>query len=65
MIAAYKGEGRVAQEGFQQPQWVEGELLHLDGKGNMLTDGAELGFVWAVPGERRFLILFSRIRLPE
>ncbi|KAK3288238.1 executer-like protein [Cymbomonas tetramitiformis] len=65
VLSCYKGEGRIAQEGFKDAQWVEGELLHLDGKGGMLTGNAELGFVWAVPGERRFLILFSRIHLPE
>ena len=30
-----------------------------------LTGGAELGFVWAVPGERRLLILFSSLKLPD
>jgi len=34
-------------------------------RGGSLTGGAELGFVWAVPGERRLLILFSSLQLPE
>lgn len=64
VVARYKGEGRVAKPGFQDPSWTEGELLILDGKATQLTGGAEVGFVWSVPGERRFLILFSRLKLP-
>ena len=65
VIARYKGEGRVAKPGFTESHWVEGELLVLNGRGGSLTGGAELGFVWAVPGERRLLILFSALALPE
>ena len=65
VMARYKGEGRVAKPGFTESHWVEGELLVLNGKGGSLTGGAELGFVWAVPGERRLLILFSSLVLPE
>lgn len=64
VVARYKGEGRVAKPGFVDSSWVEGELLVLDGQGGQLTGGAQLGFVWAVPGERRFLILFSKLALP-
>ena len=64
VLARYKGQGRAAKPGFSDPRWVDGELLLLDGKGGALTGGAEMGLVWAVPGERRFLILLSRIRLP-
>mmetsp|Transcript_37767 Transcript_37767/g.84208 ORF Transcript_37767/g.84208 Transcript_37767/m.84208 type:complete len:920 (+) Transcript_37767:152-2911(+) len=65
IVARYKGEGRVAQKGFTQPRWVEGELLVFNAKGNPVTGGAELGFVWAVPGEKRFLILLNRVDLRE
>jgi len=65
VLARYKGEGRVAKPGFSDSHWVEGELLVLNGKGGSLTGGAELGFVWAVPGERRLLILFSSLTLPD
>jgi len=65
IMARYKGEGRVAQRGFTQPRWVEGELLVFNAKGNTLTGGAELGFVWAVPGEKRFLILLNRVDLGD
>lgn len=64
-LIRYKGEGRVAQKGFTQPRWVEGELLVFNAKGNALTGGAELGFVWAVPGEKRFLILLNRVDLTD
>ena len=64
VLARYKGQGRAAKPGFADPRWVDGELLLLDGKGGSLTGGAELGLVWAVPGERRFLILLSRLQLP-
>jgi len=63
IVARYKGEGRVARSGHTDPRWVEGELLLLDGKGGPLTGDAELGFVWSVPGERKFLILFNRLHL--
>ena len=65
VVARYKGQGRVAKPGFTERNWVDGELLLLDGRGGQLTGGAELGFVWAVPGERRLLILFSSLELPE
>jgi hypothetical protein len=65
VVARYKGQGRVAKPGFAERNWVDGELLLLDGRGGQLTGGAELGFVWAVPGERRLLILFSSLELPE
>ncbi len=61
----FKGEGRVANKAFTQPRWVEGELLVFNSKGGPLTGGAQLGFVWAVPGEKRFLILLSRVELSD
>lgn len=64
VVTRYKGQGRVAKPGFAERNWVDGELLLLDGRGGQLTGGAELGFVWAVPGERRLLILFSSLELP-
>lgn len=63
VTARYRGEGRVAQPGFRNPRWVDGELLQFAARGGPLTGGADLGFVWAVPNERRFLILLNRIDL--
>ena len=65
VVTRFKGQGRVAKPGFAERNWVDGELLLLDGRGGQLTGGAELGFVWAVPGERRLLILFSSLELPD
>ncbi len=49
---------------FKNPRWVEGELLQFSSN-NPMTRGAEMGFVWAVPGEKRFLILLNHIDLSE
>jgi len=64
VVARYKGQGMVAKEGYKHPKWVDGELLQLS-KSNPLTKGAELGFVFALDGLRRYLILFAKLDLDE
>lgn len=71
VVARYRGEGRVAQPGFRNARWVQGELLQFSPSSPLAAQaapagggpGAQLGFVWAVPGEKRFLILLNRIEL--
>ncbi|KAE8009294.1 hypothetical protein FH972_005741 [Carpinus fangiana] len=62
VIARYKGQGRLAEPGFRNPRWVDGELVILDGK--FIKGGPVVGFVYWAP-EYHFLVFFNRLRLQE
>ncbi|KAL8150840.1 hypothetical protein V2J09_020648 [Rumex salicifolius] len=53
VIARYRGQGRLAEPGFENPRWVDGELVILDGK--YIKSGPVVGFVYWAP-EYQFLI---------
>ncbi|KAL4180212.1 hypothetical protein AMTRI_Chr13g90990 [Amborella trichopoda] len=60
VVARYKGQGRLAEPGFKNPRWVDGELVVLDGK--HIKSGPMVGFVYWAP-EYHFLVFFNRLRL--
>ncbi|KAF6160608.1 hypothetical protein GIB67_019548 [Kingdonia uniflora] len=62
VVARYKGQGRLAEPGFQNPRWVDGELVILDGK--YIKGGPVVGFVYWAP-DYHFLVFFNRLRLQE
>lgn len=62
VVARYKGQGRLAEPGFHNPRWVDGELVILDGK--YIKGGPVVGFVYWAP-EFHFLVFFNRLRLQE
>jgi hypothetical protein len=63
VVARYPGQGRVAREGFKDPKWVEGELLKFSSFSGGKFGNAEWGFVFEVGAEKRFLLLFERLKL--
>ncbi|XP_068655149.1 protein EXECUTER 1, chloroplastic-like [Aristolochia californica] len=60
VVARYKGQGRLAEPGFRNPRWVDGELVILDGK--YIKGGPVVGFIYWAP-EYHFLVFFHRLRL--
>uniref|UniRef100_A0A803MCB2 Protein EXECUTER 1, chloroplastic n=1 Tax=Chenopodium quinoa TaxID=63459 RepID=A0A803MCB2_CHEQI len=62
VVARYKGQGRLAEPGFRNPRWVDGELVILDGK--YIKGGPVVGFVYWAP-EYQFLVFFNRLRIEE
>ncbi|KAJ8447462.1 hypothetical protein Cgig2_019456 [Carnegiea gigantea] len=62
LVARYKGQGRLAGPGFQNPRWVDGELVILDGK--HFRGRPVVGFVYWAP-EYQFVVFFSRLRIQD
>ncbi|CAN7119906.1 hypothetical protein IGI04_013713 [Brassica rapa subsp. trilocularis] len=60
VIARYKGQGRLADPGFRNPRWVDGELVIMDGK--YVKGGPVFGFVYWAP-EYHFVMFFNRLKL--
>lgn len=60
VIGRYKGQGRLAEPGFRNPRWVDGEFFILDGK--HIKGGPLVGFLYWAP-EYHFLAVFNQLRL--
>ncbi|XP_066379806.1 protein EXECUTER 1, chloroplastic-like isoform X2 [Miscanthus floridulus] len=61
-IARYKGQRKIADPGFQNPRWVDGELLILDGK--FIRDGPVIAFFYWTSNFHLFEF-FRRLRLTD
>uniref|UniRef100_A0A804PAM8 Protein EXECUTER 1 chloroplastic n=1 Tax=Zea mays TaxID=4577 RepID=A0A804PAM8_MAIZE len=62
VIARYKGQRKIADPGFQNPQWVDGELLILDGK--FIRDGPVIAFFYWTSNVHLFEF-FRQLKLPD
>ncbi|CAD6212960.1 unnamed protein product [Miscanthus lutarioriparius] len=62
VIARYKGQRKIADPGFQNPRWVDGELLILDGK--FIRDGPVIAFFYWTSNFHLFEF-FRRLRLTD
>ncbi|OEL22276.1 Protein EXECUTER 1, chloroplastic [Dichanthelium oligosanthes] len=62
VVARYKGQRKIADPGFQNPRWVDGELLILDGK--LIRDGPVIAFFYWTSNFHLFEF-FRQLRLPD
>ncbi|KAF8672362.1 hypothetical protein HU200_049564 [Digitaria exilis] len=62
VVARYKGQRKIADPGYQNPRWVDGELLILDGK--FIRDGPVIAFFYWTSNFHLFEF-FRRLRLPD
>ena len=65
VLARYKRRRSRREIWFRRFALGRRRAPRLGRQGRRAHGGAELGFVWAVPGERRLLILFSSLKLPD
>ncbi|GJN33377.1 hypothetical protein PR202_gb21972 [Eleusine coracana subsp. coracana] len=61
-VARYKGQRKIADPDFQNPRWVDGELLILDGK--FIRDGPVIAFFYWTSNFHLFEF-FRQLRLPD
>ncbi|KAL6515347.1 Protein EXUTER 1, chloroplastic [Orobanche hederae] len=59
-IARYRGQGRLAEPGFRNPRWVDGELVILGGR--YIKGPPVVGFIYGAP-DHHFLVFFNRLKL--
>lgn len=59
VVSHYKAQGRVADPGFQNPRWVDGELLIIQGKS--IEGGPLVGFIRI--SSDPFVALFTRLKV--
>ncbi|KAI7835685.1 hypothetical protein COHA_010424 [Chlorella ohadii] len=64
VMGRYRGQGQVAQSGYSNPRWVDGELL-VFAAGSPFVQGAQLGFTYDVGTHQRYLIVLHRVNLDE
>ncbi|XP_072962513.1 protein EXECUTER 1, chloroplastic [Typha angustifolia] len=62
VVARYRGQGRLAEPGSENPRWVDGDLLILDGK--HIRDGPVVAFFYWGPNFHLFEF-YNRLRLPD
>ncbi|KAK3125976.1 hypothetical protein QOZ80_7BG0612220 [Eleusine coracana subsp. coracana] len=62
VVARYKGQRKIADPDFQNPRWVDGELLILDGK--FIRDGPVIAFFYWTSNFHLFEF-FRQLRLPD
>ncbi|KAG2548308.1 protein EXECUTER 1, chloroplastic-like [Panicum virgatum] len=62
VVARYKGQRKIADPGVQNPRWVDGELLILDGK--FIRDGPVIAFFYWTSNFHLFEF-FRRLKLPD